>query len=449
MQDDKLTAKTNDIRPAISESQLRLLSRSSQIEEATPSKIARFAMIVLSSGVFAAIALAAISNINEIARGDGLVEPLGLERDIQHATGGFIAELHTRDGEFVEEGQPIIRLSDTNLEKDLARARHRSQTLNVQIKVHQSYLEDNFTALEGLRPEDRATAIEANEARRAAFQDQASAIQEQHQQRLRDSQLIRQQIEFVIQRLKVASEIADQREELWKKGYVTKIAYLDAQQNLTALQSELGILRTRSRSAKAAEAEYLARIAALTSGDRSSTIQSLNRLIAQGAENDELVSKLEAQREALVVRATTRGILNGMKYASIGGLVQPATTITKIIPTDEDLVVRARIQPKDIGRIQVGSEVRLRFDNYDFERFGAVEGAVTAVSAASFLDEAGRLYYNVLISPVTTYLSENQQENPIQVGMSASAEIITGRRTILQYLLQPIRAALSTAITES
>ena len=166
-------------------------------------------------------------------------------------------------------------------------------------------------------------------------------------------------------------------------------------------------------------------------------------------ENRELVAKLEAQRDALVVRATVDGVLNGLKFASIGGLVRPATTITKIVPTGERMVVRARIEPKDIGRLAPGSIAQLRFQAYDFERFGAVSGVVDSVSAASFLDEQGRLFYTAQIVPDREFVGQDGDRNPIQVGMSVSAEIITGRRTVLEYLMQPVHSALSSAMTES
>lgn len=436
-------------RSGVAPEQLRLLSRSSQIEEATPPILIRVTIAALSLGVLAAVALASVANINEIARTDGVVEPLGLERDIQHATGGFVAELHVREGERVAAGQPILTLSDTALEKDLARAAQRSQSLRVEMKILKAYLDENLAPLVGLSEADRATALATNAARRAAFEDQATVIREQQRQKTREIEVLRRKASQARRKLVVAEDLLSQRRQLWEKGHLTKVTLIAAEQAVLTLQSEIEVARTRIETAKSAEAEYVARIASLRSTDRSAAIQSYNGLAAQLGENEELVAKLEAQRAALVVRATVDGVLNGLKFASIGGLVRPATTITKIVPTGERMVVRARIKPKDIGRLRPGSAAQLRFQAYDFERYGAVPGVIDSISAASFIDEDGRLYYTARIAPERTYVGADSARNPIQVGMSVSAEIITGRRTVLQYLLQPIHTALSSAMTES
>lgn len=120
----------------------------------------------------------------------------------------------------------------------------------------------------------------------------------------------------------------------------------------------------------------------------------------------------------------------------------------EIVPLDKHLVVEIRILPKDIGHVQVGQAVRVKVSSYDFSRYGAVMGRLEFLSATTFLDEEGEPYYRGRIILSKHYIGNNPESNPVLPGMTVEADIVTGKKTILAYLLKPIHLSLKTALTE-
>jgi HlyD family secretion protein/adhesin transport system membrane fusion protein len=428
---------------------LRFLSRTAQIEEAMLPILPRATLWVVTAIVLAGLVLFNVTSINEIAQAKGQIEPLGQERDIRHPTGGIVAALHVSEGEHIEDGQPILTLRNTDLERDLARALERSRALEIEVVALNAYLAENPAVLSSLASAEQRIAEATYLSRQQALNDQILVLKEQSNQKDRELQILTEQLELSCDLVKTArAQLADSL-LLYERGFATKRRFLDAQQQVQTLQSDISVIETRIESAKSAQAEFASRIDAVVSADRAQTQQALNATKARFDENAHLVEKLILQQEALVVRATASGVLKGMEVASVGGLVDPAITITKIVPTNEQLLVNVRIDPENIGRLSEGSLARLRISAYDFEQFGTIDGTVTQISAASFIDETGRRYYTAKIVPDRLFIGSGATRYPIAVGMSVDAQIVTGTRTVMQYLLQPVIRAMSSAMTEA
>lgn len=429
--------------------QLRFLSSTAQIEEATPALFSRAILWVLSLGVLACLAVFNVAQINEIAQAKGIVEPLGLERDIRHATGGIVAEVHANEGQFVSVGDPIVTLKDADLSSDLARARERVRALRSDLAIQAAYLQRSDAPLLNLPATDQRRARATNAARRRALQDQLSIVTAQIQQRQQEMDILTAQLARLTGQLENSRDNLERRRQLFEEGHLSRDRMSALEQTHNDLKSEHEIVATRIKRARLSAAEFTKRFAAVTSSDEALTRQTINTLTAELNENLELVAKLEKRRKALVVRATTNGRLKGMEVASIGGLVSPATTITKIVPSDERLVVSVRIDPTDIGRLTLGGPAQLRFDAFDAERYGLIYGEIERISAASFVGENGSLYYTASIAPLSTHFGSTETGHRIEAGMSVDAQIILGQRTVMAYLLSPVYRALSTAMTES
>ena len=163
--------------------------------------------------------------------------------------------------------------------------------------------------------------------------------------------------------------------------------------------------------------------------------------------NIEIINKLEERTSRLNLRAPARGLVKGLSVNTIGAVIQPGQTLMEIVPLDKDLEVSVKISPQDIGHLEVGQPVQVKFSTFDFSRYGSVQGHLEQISATTFSGEQGERYYQGRVSLVQNYVGTNP-DNQIMPGMTVMADVITGEKTILEYMLKPIHVSLKTAFTE-
>lgn len=175
--------------------------------------------------------------------------------------------------------------------------------------------------------------------------------------------------------------------------------------------------------------------------------EKLDQVISQKAENIEIINKLQEQIVRLEIRAPSYGLVKGLAVNTVGAVVQSGQTLMEIVPLDKALEVQVKIAPKDIGHIKIGQPVQIKFSTYDFSRYGSVPGKLKQISATTFSAEDGERYYQGLVSLDKHYVGDNPG-NTIMPGMTVMADIVTGDKTILQYMLKPIHRAVISAFTE-
>jgi membrane fusion protein, adhesin transport system len=165
--------------------------------------------------------------------------------------------------------------------------------------------------------------------------------------------------------------------------------------------------------------------------------------------NTESIRGASARLERNELRAPTAGIVNDLQVTTVGGFVQPGEKIMQVVPTGDRLLVEARVDPKDIAFIKVGDRATVKVTAYDFSIYGGLNGRVQRISADSIYDEAERqTYYTVLVETDRAYIAKHGQRLPIVPGMICDVEILTGRKSVLSYLLKPIIRGFDEALTE-
>jgi adhesin transport system membrane fusion protein len=140
-----------------------------------------------------------------------------------------------------------------------------------------------------------------------------------------------------------------------------------------------------------------------------------------------------------VIRSPVPGIVKNVRFHTIGGVIGPGNPIMEIVPSDEKLVVEARLRPEDVGNVKVGQPTRVKVSAYDYVRFGALTGVLTYISADSLVDDKGQPFFQVIVKPDKAYLEEaSGGQLPIRPGMTAVVDIRTGSKTVLEYLVKPV-----------
>ena len=181
---------------------------------------------------------------------------------------------------------------------------------------------------------------------------------------------------------------------------------------------------------------------------RSEALNELNRTMADLNPLKQSMPALVDKVSRTEIKAPMKGIVNRVFVTTIGGTVRPGDPIVEVVPEDDQLVVEALVLPKDIGFVKLGQPARVKITAYDYSIFGAMDGKVQSISADAVPNEKGEAFFQVRIETKTKAIEAIDKKLPIMPGMQAQIDIITGKKTILQFLSKPIVAMKENAFRE-
>lgn len=432
------------------ESQMRYLSQALQLEEAVNPHIIMATMTMVSLSALAFIVWAGFANINEVARTSGEVVPSGYQQTVQHLEGGIIKSIHVHEGDIVEQGQVLVTLNDAGIREDMERAASKQLSLELQAERLRAFTEgrepdfSKFSGVSGMAMADQKSFFEGM---RSAREKEEQIIRDQIAQKKQAVNTLKSDLETAQQNQKIAGDIYQRRASLNKKGYASDMQLLEDKRRLNESKGLASQLESQILMAQNEIGEFEARLESLAANQRDDAHQRLDQVLAEKDQNSKVIDKLQERIGRLDIRAPVRGLVKGLAVNTIGAIVQPGQTVMEIVPVDKKLEVQVKISPKDIGHLAAGQSVQVKFSTYDFSRYGSVEGTLDRISATTFTGENGERYYQGHVILDKAYVGDDSR-NLILPGMTVMADIVTGEKTILQYLLRPVQAAAQTAFTE-
>lgn len=433
-----------------SQYQIRYLSQAVQLEEAVNPAIIRTTLSIISVAIIAFTVWSGFTNINEVARTPGEVVPNGYQQVVQHLEGGIVAKIDVAEGGTVTKGQTLLVLDGAGTKDDLARAQSRQTSLLLQEERLRAYIEQrepDFSAFEATHPELTRDQTRFFNDMKTAHNEETLVIKEQVSQKARTISTLQTELATAQSNLALAQKLFDRRQELHGKGYLSDTKFLEAEQNLNNIRGNVNQIRTRITVAEAEKNEFQNRMKSLGFNYSDDVNERLDAVLSEKSQNEELIQKLQDRASRLEIKAPVDGIVKGLAVNTIGAVVRPGDTLMEIVPTGDNLIVQVKIPPQHIAHLKTGQDVKVKLSSYDFSRYGLIEGKLEQVSATTFSGEGGERYYQGKIRLENNYVGKDPS-NIITPGMTAMAEIITGRKTILQYLLKPIHNSLKTAFSE-
>ena len=432
--------------------QLRYLSKSALIEETVAPNIVRTTLMVISIIILAIIGWAGITAVNEIASTEGEVLPSKHIQSIQHLEGGIVSDIDVSDGELVEKGQVLVVLDGTGLKKDLGSLKAKKLYLQYQslrLKAFINQTTPDFKEIgDGGDKAIEQEQLKAFESMLRAKETEKDVIEEQITQKQESLQVLQKKKETLTANIKLVSEERDLKKQLMEKGQISKFNFLDIQKELNQMEGDLNGTESEMMQAQNAINEYQNRLHSLNAKSVDDAYQQLNQVDTDLAQVEETVQKLNDKIEHLEIKSPSYGYVKGLKVKTIGGVVEAGKVIIEIVPLEGALVVETKIQPKDVGSIKIGQDVLVKVSSYDFARYGTVKGKLEYISATTFVNDDGTRYYLGKVSLEKNYVGHDPAMNLIIPGMTVQADIVTGSKTILAYLLKPIRNSITTAFTE-
>jgi adhesin transport system membrane fusion protein len=411
------------------------------LDQAQSQRTGKLPKLVMAF-IAAFLVWAAVARLDEVAMATGEVVPQGRVKTIQHLEGGIIDELLVREGDLVREGAPLVQL-------DLGSSGSTAEELRVRLdgyKLTKARLEAEATGGTPAFPEDLAkrlpnivSAEQASfDARMQELESSLAVLRKQVTQRERDVNEVRVRITAAQKNLALAQERLRMSTDLLKDKLQAPMEHLAVQRDEASIKGELDSLRESLPRTEAALAEANERVDEMKLKFSREARERLNELALNIARTEELLVSASDQETRTSIRSPITGVVKNLRYTTIGGVVRPGEPIMDIVPSEEQLVIEAQLNPIDRGFVSVGQRAMVKVDTYDYARYGGLEGEVISVAPDSTVPEGGAPYFKVVIRTDKTYLGSAESPLPIIPGMGASVDIRTGSKSVLSYLIKPV-----------
>jgi membrane fusion protein, adhesin transport system len=429
-----------------------LLSDLRSAATARPPMATTLFMLVVALAVAAFGGWAAYAHIDEVAVGMGKIIPSSQVQVIQNLEGGILADMLVREGEMVEQGQVLLRVDATGFQSELRQNRAKQMALEGQVARLTAETEGRDIVFPSQILENRPDVAERESAlfrsRRSELEAALEGIGQQIEQRRQEVNNLKSRQQSLTRSLSFAQQELSMSLELAEKGYRSKLEVLKLRQKFTELEGQLDSTRIAVPQAEAALSEAERKLEERRLAHRS---QALAELTQYRSELMGLTEALRAQEDRVTrreVRSPVHGIVKHVKVHTLGGVIQPGADLVEIVPLNDQLLVEARVQPSDIAFIRPGQKATVKLTAYDYSIYGGLEAELDHISADSLVTERGEPYYLIRVRTKQNYLGSEDKKLAVMPGMVASVDIITGDKTVLQYIMKPLLKTTERALRE-
>jgi len=416
-----------------------------------PNKFSNLAFMFITIFIIGAITWAALAEVDELARGNGKVIPSDKIQRVQSLDGGIISEILVKEGEIVKQGTPIMKIDTTRFQATLEENKQEyisllavKERLEIEsrIDIRKKLPKINFPK-EVLEDSSGYDRLEKNllENRYKELKSSIRVLETQLGQKKQELKEIRNTIKNLKKSFLLIKEQKATIQKLVQRGVRSKYDLLNIEKEYTDVSAELEASLLSVKRSQLAISEANNRISEKLNSFRAQASDELQK-------TSSLIYKFEAKlvgEEDKVAKTTilspVDGIIKQLNFNTIGGVVKSGMDLVEIVPQSDILLVEAKIDPRDIAFINPSQKAIVKITAYDFSIYGGLVGKIVEISADSIVDENSKedkSYYRVIVKTDKNYLERNGRKLPIIPGMIASVDIVTGKKTILDFILKPI-----------
>lgn len=392
------------------------------------------------------------SSVDEVSTAVGEVIPRGKVKTVQHLEGGIIQAIHVREGDRVEQDQPLVQLdlgatalNREELQVRLDGALLRRARLLAEVSDHALDLPNDASARQ---PALAKAERDAYVARRRELETVLGSQQAQIEQRDLQVQELEAKKRSASNNLDIGTERLRMSQSLLSQGLTARMEHLQIKATVEDLEGQIRSLEPAIPRAQAAVAEARLKLKEARERYLREAQEQLGRVEEDIARLHKLLHEATRQGMRAEIRSPTEGIVKNIRYNTIGGVVAAGEPIMEIVPTGERLVIEARLSPTDRGYVAEGQRAVVKVTAYDFVRYGGLDSTVVSVAPDSSTDSDGNPYFRVVVETDKTYLGDEEGKLPISPGMQATVDIHTGRNTVMHYLIKPVLKMRSEAFRE-
>lgn len=392
---------------------------------------------------------AAITRVDEVTQGEGKVIPSKQVQVVQSFDGGIISELLVTVGQLVKIGDPLVRIDETRAISSLRENQSQYISLVAKQARLQALVENkSFELPIHIKQDD--PKIYAQEyslylSSKSALEAQIGMARDELMQRKAELSEVYAKQEQATKGLNLVTREIELTKPLQNIGAVSEVDILHLEQDAARLRGEQGQAQANIGMVKSAIVEAERKINETEQTAHSKISEELSETTAKLNSISETRVALNDKVIQSTLKSPVNGVISRLYVNTIGGVIQPGKDVLEIIPSDEALVLETKVQLKDIAFIALNQHANVKLTAYDYTIYGTLEADVIGVAADSQVDEKGNAYYIVRVRTVKSSLGPKL---PIIPGMAAQVDIMTGKKTVLSYLLKPVLKAKAYAFTE-
>lgn len=411
---------------------------------------ARLVLRVTAIAIGLFVIWAAIARLDEVTRGDGKVIPSKQLQVLQSIDGGLVSEILVHEGDVVEANQLLIKIDETRFASSLGE--NRAQYLSLLAKSARLKAMTEGKPFEPPpdvvkeAPEIVGQEQQYYEAKRSEMEAAISIARQQlsqRQQELNEAQARRNQ---AAQGYELTSKELSVTRPLINSGAVSEVELLRLERDVSRYRGERDQASAQITRTQAAIGEAQRKIQEVELTFRNDAAKELSEITGKLNGLAEGSVALTDRVKQSSIRSPVKGTVKRLLVNTVGGVVQPGKDMIEIVPLEDALLLEARVQPRDIAFLRPGQPVMVKFTAYDFSIYGGLDGTLEHIGADTVTDDKGNAFYIVRVR--TSKPGFGDANLPIIPGMVAEVDILTGKKSVLSYLLKPVLRAKSNAMTE-
>ena len=426
-------------------------SLSSAVLISTPKKI-RTIMYFWLIAIAMFVTWAYFAQIDEIARGDGDIVPSGENQMVQNLEGGIVEEILVKEGEIVEKNQLLIKIDNQKSQSSFSTNTIKADA--IEAKIMRLTAESSGKSFKVPKkmiekiPEFIENEQSLYNSNKQQLTSKINALKEQLSQRKQELSEAKSTRNSAKESLSLINKEVRMTKPMVAKGVRSRIDFLKLQREANEVKDKYDSARLSIPRLNSAIKEVQSTIKETKLLFQNDAKLKLNEAISELRGYKANSTALQDQVKRTLVRSPMKGIVQELFVHTVGGVIQPGADILEIVPTDSTLLVEVKIKPSDIAFIYFGQKAIVKFSAYDFAIYGGLDGEVVHISADTITDQKENVFYTVRIKTNKNYLERQGKELRIIPGMTVSVDIITGRKSVLDYILKPILKTKQYTFTE-
>lgn len=404
---------------------------------------------------------AAFAEIDELARGEGKIIPSEKLQTVQNLDGGIVSEILVKEGVHVNKDQPLMRIDTTRFQASLQENRQFYwKTLVSKIRLEAQYSLNPKRKIEPLEfPEElkkNASNFISNEVKLYTtqvqeFRNALRVLETQLAQKVQELVELKGKLKQLQGKQALVKEEYATVERLVKSGSKSKIELITIKKDLNAIDGEVEATELSIPRIEYSIQEAKNKILEKLENFKSEVAKELQTVNADIKKYESILVSEEDKLDKTVIKSPVDGFIKTININTIGGVVKSGMDLIEIVPDSDILLVEAKIDPKDIAFINPSLKAIVKITAYDFSIYGGLEGEIIEISADSIIDKESKdqkSYYKIVVKTDKNHLEKDGNKLPIIPGMIASVDIVTGQKTILDFLLKPILKTKQNALHE-
>ena len=408
---------------------------------------------VSGSFLLVLLLLASVVKIDEVTSGMGKVIPSSNVQILQNLDGGIVAEILAAEGDVVQKNQPLVRIDSTGFASSYAEKQSRIAFLRAEIARLNAHINNQSPDF----PEDllqtmpRLIADQKDlfNSREKELEESRDVFNQQINQRQQDLNEANERLVSAVRGYELISQELEMSETMAEKGVIPEMNLLQIRRQANDLESDLSSARLAVPRAQAALEEAQARLNEYRAKTRRELMDQKSEKEDELGRLRENIVAVKDKVERSIIRAPVTGTVSRVLVNTIGGVIQPGEDVIELIPAQEKLLIEARIRPQDIAFLRPQQKAMVKITAYDYSIYGGLKGHLTAIGSNTVVDEDGQAYYPVKVRTEKGALkAADGRLLPIIPGMVANVDILTGKRTVLNYLLKPYYKVRDNALRE-